>query len=166
MSKPLSILTSVLALALLTGCATIVGGGANQGVTLQSTPEGASYTIHSSSGIQMGQGTTPSTVRLPRKNEYQIQITMPGYQPQTTALIRGTNGWIWGNLVFGWVLGFAIDFLTGSSYTLEPSLVQVTLQEADADMYAIVKLFEEDTVVAEKRLRMIPAKGAGERLKR
>src|SRR5690606_32499732 len=85
----------VLCLALvLPSCATIAGGGSNQAVTVQSTPAPASFTIQSSSGIQMAQGTTPTTVRLPRKNEYQIQITMPGYHPQTAVLTKGINGWI------------------------------------------------------------------------
>ena len=59
---------------LISGCATILGGGSSQSVSIQSTPPGATYSIQSSSGIQMGQGSTPSTISLPRKNEYQIQI--------------------------------------------------------------------------------------------
>ena len=78
-------------------------------------------------GDDMNAGRHPH-IRLPRKNEYQLRLEVPGYRPQTVALTRGTNGWIFGNLVVGWLLGFAIDFATGSAYKLEPSLVQVTMQ--------------------------------------
>lgn len=77
----------------------------------------------------MASGQTPQTIRLPRKNEYQIEFTSPGFQPQKIALTKGTNGWIWGNLLVGWIVGFAVDFATGSAYKLEPALVQITLVE-------------------------------------
>lgn len=148
----------VLCLALvLPSCATIAGGGSNQAVTVQSTPAPASFTIQSSSGIQMAQGTTPTTVRLPRKNEYQIQITMPGYHPQTAVLTKGINGWIWGNLFVGWLVGFIVDFASGSAYKLEPSLVQVSLAQADDETYAIIRIYNaEKRLLEEKRLLMVP----------
>jgi uncharacterized protein YceK len=147
--------------AVLSGCATIVGGGSRQPVTVESTPAAASFTIQSSSGLQMAQATTPSTVSLPRKNEYQVQITMPGYQPQSAVLTRGTNGWIWGNLLFGWIVGFGVDFATGSAYKLEPSLVQVSLHQADDGMYAVIHVYNADKkLLDEKRLLMVPDSAA------
>ena len=95
-----------LALVLLAGCATILGGGSSQSVAVQATPPGATFTIKASSGIQMASGAVPQTVRLPRKNEYQLEFTAPGFQAQSVALTRGTNGWIFGNLVVGWIVGF------------------------------------------------------------
>src|SRR5215204_545131 len=100
MSMRRSITTSVrlvlvgACVSLASGCASIAGGGSNQPVSFSSTPAGATFTVKSSSGIQMAQGTTPSTVRLPRKNEYQVEITVPGYKPQTLALTKGLNGWV------------------------------------------------------------------------
>ena len=147
--------------AMLSGCATIAGGGPRQPVTVQSTPAAATFTIQSSSGLQMAQATTPSTVSLPRKNEYQIQITMPGYQPQSAVLTKGTNGWIWGNLVVGWIVGFIVDFATGSAYKLEPSLVQVGLQQADDETYAVIHIYDSDRkLIDEKRLLMVPDSAA------
>ena len=157
MRTPLIILT-VLALPLFAGgCATIVGGGTNQPVTVQSTPDAATFTITSSSGLQMSQGTTPSTVSLPRKNEYQIVVELAGYQPQSTVLTKGINGWIWGNLLFGWIVGFGVDFLTGSAYKLEPALVQVTMQNDEESTYAVIRIYNAaDRLIEEKRLLMVP----------
>jgi hypothetical protein len=157
MRTPLIIL-AVLGLPLFAGgCATLVGGGTNQAVTLQSTPAAANFTIQSSSGLQMAQGTTPSTVSLPRKNEYQIVVELAGYQPQSTVLTKGINGWIWGNLLFGWIIGFGVDFLTGSAYKLEPALVQVTMQNDGESTYAVIRIYNaSDRLIQEKRLLMVP----------
>ena len=164
MTRTIQVRTLLLMLALtaLPGCASILGGGSNQAVTFLSTPTSATYTIVSSSGIQMGQGATPGSINLSRKNEYQIEISLDGYQTQTVALTRGTNGWIWGNLVFGWILGFAVDFLTGSAYKLEPALVQVTLQQSGEDTFAVVQLMDDaNHLISVQRLRMIPDRPAG-----
>jgi hypothetical protein len=149
--------TVVAAITALSGCATIVGGGTSQPVSLQSAPGAATYAIRSSSGISMAQGTTPATVSLPRKNEYQVEVSLAGYQPQSTVLTRGINGWIWGNLVVGWILGFGIDFLTGSAYKLEPAQVQVTLQQVEDAMFAVIRLLDDRSrLIGERRLLMVP----------
>src|SRR5690606_41468462 len=106
-------LIALLGLLPLGGCATLVGGGSHQNVTVQSTPAQADFTIASSSGLQMANGRTLTTVRLPRKNEYQIELAIDGYATQTVALTRRANGSIWGQLLLGWIIGFAFDFLTG-----------------------------------------------------
>jgi hypothetical protein len=93
----------------VSGCATIFGGGTSQAVSFASDPVPARFVVKSSSGLQMAQGKAPSTVELPRKNEYQIEITSPGYEPQTMVLTKGVNGWVWTNLIVGGIVGFAID---------------------------------------------------------
>lgn len=148
-------------LPLAGGCATLVGGGAHQAVSVESTPAAADFTIHSSSGLQMAEGRTPTTVRLPRKNEYQLRIAIDGYEPQTLALTRGTNGWIWGNLLFGWIVGFAVDFLTGSAYELEPALVQVALHRADGGDHALVRVLDaERRLIREEWLPLVPSRAS------
>jgi hypothetical protein len=152
----------LLLLIALPGCATLVGGGPSQPVSLNSTPAGASFTVKSSSGIQMAAGTTPQTLRLPRKNEYQIDFTVPGYKTQSVALTKGTNGWIWGNLLIGWIVGFIVDFATGSAYKLEPSQVQVSLvREVDGSgleqVYGVVRQLDDaGRIVSEQRVRLVP----------
>jgi hypothetical protein len=147
----------MLAVLTMSGCATIVGGGTSQPVSLQSSPVSAAFSIQSSAGLEMAQGSTPSTVSLPRKNDYQVRITLDGYEPQTTALTRGINGWIWGNLFVGWILGFGIDFLTGSAYKLEPSFIQVSMQQVERDVYAVIQfLDDQERLIETRRLLMVP----------
>jgi hypothetical protein len=81
--------------------------------------------------------------RLPRKNEYNIEITLDGYQPQTLALARGINGWVFGNLFVGWIVGFIVDFASGSAYKLEPAVVSVWLVSAEDGMYTVVRFYTD-----------------------
>ena len=164
MFRPGRLTTSLLLafIGTLAGCATIVGGGPSQSVTLNSTPQGAAFTIKSSSGLQMAAGNAPQTLRLPRKNEYQVDFTVPGYQPQSVAITKGTNGWIWGNLVIGWIVGFIVDFATGSAYKLEPSQIQIALVKvADAagaeQVYGVVRQLDDaGRVLSEQRVLLQP----------
>ena len=157
---------SVVAAALITtsACATIAGGGSSQAVSVASEPSGASFTVKSSSGIQMASGIAPQTVKLPRKNEYQIEFNVPGYHSQSVALTKGINGWVFGNLFIGWIPGLIIDFATGSANKLEPSLVQVSLQRGtagiDSDrLFGIVKQLDASgKVMSEQRIELSPVR--------
>lgn len=146
----------------MTGCATILGGGTNQPVNVSSSPAGAHYTIKSSSGIQMADGAAPATVLLPRKNEYQVTVTMDGYRPQVLALTKGVNGWIWGNLFVGWLVGFVVDFASGSAYKLEPAVISVTLETAmlldgSTTTFAVARILTEDgRILEEQRAPLVP----------
>jgi hypothetical protein len=148
----------------LGGCATILGGGSSQAVGIASDPTGAHFTIKSSSGLQMASGNAPQTVRLPRRNEYQIEFSVAGFQPQTLALSKGTNGWIWGNLIIGWIVGFVVDFATGSAYKLEPAQVQVTLVKQEDEMgilqtYGVVRQLDPaGRLISEQRVLLIPSR--------
>jgi len=152
----------VLGTMAVSGCATIVGGGTSQAVNISSEPSGASFVVKSSSGLQMASGKAPQTLRLPRKNEYQIEFSMEGYRAQTVVLTKGLNGWIWGNFLFGWIVGFIIDFASGSASKLEPAIVQVTLETAMLDdgsqqLFGVVRLIDKKgKVLAEAKAEMEP----------
>ena len=49
------------------------------------------------------------------------------------SITKSLNGWVWGNLLVGCVVGFAIDFIGGAAYILEPSLVSVSLDKPRGD---------------------------------
>jgi len=147
-----------------TACATLVGGGSSQAVTISSEPTSANFTVKSSSGIKMASGATPQTIKLPRKNEYQIEFAVPGYKTQSLPLTKGINGWLFGNFVIGWIPGLIIDFVTGSANKLEPAVVQVSLQRgvagADSDkLFGVVRQLDAaGKVLSESRVEMQEAK--------
>ncbi|HUR00757.1 MAG TPA: hypothetical protein VM166_15005 [Gemmatimonadaceae bacterium] len=143
-------------------CATLVGGGSSQGVSVSSEPSGASFTVKSASGMQMAAGTTPQMISLPRKNEYAIEFSVPGYRSQSVALTKGVNGWVFGNFIVGWIPGLIIDFVTGSANKLEPATVQVALQRGVAEgevgkLFGVVRQLDASGhVVSEKRVELEP----------
>ena len=112
-------------LVLVTGCASIIHGS-DQEVGISSSPTGASVLIDN-----VSYGVTPTVAKLSRKDKHSVKITMDGYQPFEAAISRGTSGWVWGNIIFGGLIGLVVDASTGSMYKLTPEQVSATLTKGD-----------------------------------
>lgn len=113
---------SMLALiGLLGGCASIMHGS-RQNVAFDSTPAGASVIVD---GTKVG--TTPICTDLDRGSEHDVTIELPGYTPQKIHLSRGVDGWFFGNLLLGGVIGLVVDASNGAMYKLDKDRVSVTL---------------------------------------
>lgn len=103
----------------LNSCCSIVNGR-TQKVMFDSTPSGARLYIDN-----VDRGLTPQEVTLKRNKKYDVRIVAEGYEPYTCTLDSGLSGWIWGNLLFGAIIGLAIDTGTGSIWAfddVEPNL--------------------------------------------
>jgi len=109
-------------IAVLAGCATIIHGG-RQKVPVKSEPSGATVSVNR---IKV---QTPGVINLSRSESMVIlRFEKDGYEPVEVTLIRTTDGWIWGNLFIGGLIGIAIDYSTGAAYQLSPNAVNVTLR--------------------------------------
>lgn len=130
----------VLSFAMLNGCASIVAGGP-QVIPITSNPPDAQLKIvNLRTGNTMFAGKTPYTATLDRgagyfkKSRYNIVVEKEGYQAKEM-LIEGTaSGWyVLGNFVFGGLIGWLIvDPITGSMWTLNPSDINMSLEEKNA----------------------------------
>lgn len=116
----------------LSGCATIVSDS-KYPVNISSAPEGASFTVQNRAGQTIHTGTTPSTVTLKsgagyfKGETYSIVFHKDGFADQKVALNTSLNGWYWGNIIFGGLIGMlAVDPATGAMYRL-PANAQATL---------------------------------------
>ena len=109
---------STLALA---SCASIIHG-TRQDVGITSVPTGAAVIIDN-----VQSGNTPLIAKLTRKDNHFVRITLPGYQPYDLTLTRGVSGWVWGNIVFGGLVGLAVDAIDGGMYKLTPQQLSATL---------------------------------------
>jgi hypothetical protein len=115
---------SALILSLLPvglACASIVHGS-KQDIAFTSTPSDARVTVDN----QLV-GNTPIVAKLTRKDQHVVRIELEGYSPFETALKRSTSGWVWGNIVFGGLIGLAVDAGTGAMYKLTPEQINGTL---------------------------------------
>jgi len=132
------------------GCASIMHGRF-QTIAISSTPSECALTID---GIPFG--TTPVAVDLrrkgpkedteranthlpgtmhrqpvqnPKRKTHLVRLELQGYEPFELMLNRKVSGWVWGNIVFGGFIGWAIDAATGGLYRIDPDNVTATLVE-------------------------------------
>jgi hypothetical protein len=94
---------------------------------MSSSPSDASVTIN---GRDIGR--TPVMIDLKRKDSHIVRITLAGYETYETTLTRKVSGWVWGNIVFGVLIGLVVDASTGGMYKLTPEQIQAELRSGRA----------------------------------
>jgi hypothetical protein len=119
----------ILGLSILTvtvsGCASIFGKSTYP-ITLNTDPSGADISITNKKGVEIYKGSTPATVKLKSSSgyfaraEYQIKIHKNGYSEKVIPVNFKLNGWYFGNLLIGGLIGMLIiDPATGAMYKIE-----------------------------------------------
>lgn len=126
MSRHLKLVAAAAVPLVIVACATIMHG-TSQDVSISSQPTGATVTIDGEPA-----GITPVAARLKRKAVHTIVVTMDGYQPFEMITTRKTSGWVWGNIVFGGLIGLAVDAGTGGLYDVRPEQIPVQLARVGA----------------------------------
>jgi hypothetical protein len=113
---------AALALAglLQQGCATIFHGK-SQTINVTSNPPGGLVAVGGNTFV------TPAQVTLRRDSDYTVVATKPGYEG--TGTIEHSVDWytFLGNIIFGGLIGWAIDFSSGSAYELSPETVTIQM---------------------------------------
>ena len=119
------ILTSLscITLCFFSGCASIVHGKM-QNVSLSSSPLGATVIID---GMKVGK--TPLTKDLRRKDNHYVRFELDGFLPYEDAFIQQTSGWVWGNMLFGGLIGLAIDAINDAPYKLTPEKIHAEMKQ-------------------------------------
>jgi len=119
------VMLGIAAMVALSGCATIMNGDLVS-VPVTTVPTGATVTINGATY------TSPATVTAPRgKGDFNLHIEKEGYRSVDILLTPPKDGWLWGNIVFGGIIGLAVDFLSGDAYDLDPEMVEANLEGAD-----------------------------------
>ncbi len=116
-----SFLMSFSALTSLASCATIMHG-TKQTVGISSNPSNASVWVD-----RMYICNTPCIVEMTRKDNHIVTIQLEGYQVYEAMFTRKFSGWVFGNIVFGGVIGLAVDAISGGIYKLTPDQIQAEL---------------------------------------
>jgi hypothetical protein len=90
-----------------------------------SNPARATVIITEKFGHQVFRGKTPLVTKLRSgagffsKESYTVTISLPGYQTKEIHVECKLNGWYFGNIFFGGVIGMLIvDPATGAMYKL------------------------------------------------
>ena len=114
---------------MLVGCGSIIHGS-KQVISFQSTPAVATVEVLDAMNVSYGSCETPCSLELKRKREYKVIMSKQGYNAAELIITKKTDGWIWGNILFGGVIGIIIDFSNGAAYKLSPEMLNTTLTES------------------------------------
>jgi hypothetical protein len=153
------LLALFIAPLLFTGCASIVDGGP-KAIHLNSNPEGAKVTISNKSGEKVAVETTPATVGLKRasgfaqEEDYKLVFEKEGYYPHEAHIKSTINGWYFGNILCGGLIGCLVDMGTGSCYTLSPGNVGYNL------VSSVTPLTPDELKAAELKANPVPIRKA------
>ncbi|HUR10094.1 MAG TPA: hypothetical protein VM012_01920 [Flavitalea sp.] len=115
-------------------CATIVSKS-NWPFTVDTAPQGANVVITNRKGIEVFNGKSPATMTLKSgssfftKESYTVALGMEGYESKKVTVECRVNGWYFGNLLIGGVIGMLIvDPATGAMYRLDAAGISEKLE--------------------------------------
>ena len=116
---------------MLTGCASIVSGS-NQVISVDARYKGQQVT-GANCQLNNGKGTffvtTPGTVTVHRAyDDLAVKCEKDGLPAGVTAVKSSTKPMAFGNIIFGGVIGAAIDAGSGAAYDY-PTLITVLMEE-------------------------------------
>ena len=130
--KTTNAMVALLFAGITAGCATIVSDSSYP-IAVNSSPEGAYFTVTNRDGVEVNRGTTPMTVELKagggyfKGQTYTIVLSKDGFEDQTVSVRSTMDGWYWGNILIGGLIGMLIiDPATGAMYKL-PEAVAVNM---------------------------------------
>ena len=130
MNKTNRTLSAVMIGVLTAGCASIIHGS-RQDIRVTSNPSGAVVRVN----LNNQATTTPGIVTLNRKEiGYALTFEKQGYKPVEVSLRRTVDGWLFGNIIFGGLVGIVIDFASGSAYKLTPDEVSTVLTQMNVSL--------------------------------
>ena len=116
-----------------TNCASIVSKS-NWPFSVDTTPSGAKVVIANKRGDEVYRGRTPAAMKLKSgagffaKESYVVILSMDGYETQKINVECKINGWYFGNIIFGGLIGLLIvDPATGAMYRLDSTGIDQSL---------------------------------------
>lgn len=122
---------------LLSSCASIVSSSTYP-LSINTTPGNANVVVTNTYGKQIYMGKTPATVRLRASNgfferaEYQVKLSSPGYVDKVIPVTFKLDGWYFGNILFGGLIGMLIvDPATGAMWKIDSKYMNETLSPSE-----------------------------------
>jgi hypothetical protein len=110
----------------LVSCGTIVSGPS--WLSVETSPSNVKIRIE---GLQNGEKftkITPLRVQLNKNSDYKLVVETPNYKSEEVIIRRSIDGWFWGNILIGGILGMGIDYLSGNMWNHNKHLVNINLE--------------------------------------
>jgi len=122
-----------LAAVLVSGCSTLFSKS-DYIVSVNSFPAGAKFSVTNRDGKKVHEGLTPASIPLTasagyfKGETYLVDFAKEGFTSKSYILDSSVDGWYFGNLLLGGILGMLIiDPLTGAMFNL-PDRIDVPLE--------------------------------------
>ena len=143
---------AILAATLCTGCASIVSGQ-NQSISVTTASddndiEGAKCSLQNDKGSWYA--TTPGSVTVRRSyGDLLVTCKLDGVTPGTASVKSTTKAMAFGNVIFGGVIGVAVDTASGAAYDY-PNTIRVAMPAGAAASAALNSASRPAAVAAAK----------------
>lgn len=139
--KLLSICALTFTTLLSTGCASIVSKS-RYPVSITTEPAAAKIEVKDQDGVVRFTGTSPATAMLDAGNgyfsraRYTVTASKEGFDTATMPLQTSIDGWYWGNIAVGGLIGLLIvDPLTGAMYEIDTPVANMSLAPAATQVH-------------------------------
>jgi hypothetical protein len=110
-------------------------------LSINSTPSEANFTILNNKSQVFFTGKTPQVVELKassgyfKKATYMIRFELDGYDSKIIPVTSTLDGWYFGNIVFGGLIGLlVVDPATGAMFKLNQLMINPLLTKTVADL--------------------------------
>ena len=142
----------IIVVLLTSGCASIVTRS-RYPVSIESTPSNATISITNKKGKEVFHGNTPAVVKLKAgagfftNAEYQVKFSSQGYSDKMVTITATIDGWYFGNLMLGGILGMLIiDPATGAMWRINTRFINETLNPSVSFVEPEIKIYNIDDV--------------------
>ena len=120
MRKKLLIALPLASVVMFSGCATILGGGNSQTVSINSNKP-VKGTMEYADGKGKQYFTSPATLTVDRRSK-DIILTSKDGNFQKTTVKSEINPWFLGNIIFGGLIGSTTDSVGGAAWKYDDSV--------------------------------------------
>lgn len=147
---------------LLSSCATIFSSR-QISTRIDSNPSKLAYKVKDKNGIVVSEGITPSTATLNRSTgffkagSYTVEISKNGKIIGKETLTASLNGWYFGNILVGGLVGMLIvDPLSGAMYRMPENVtVSTSAMAANQTSASTLQIVDISTLSKAQRSKLV-----------
>ncbi len=137
MSKMVRLFFVLVLITMFSSCASIVSKSSYP-VSFSSDPVGTTISVTNREHVEIFKGVTPCAVKLKAgskffsREQYAIKFLRPGFDDRIVPINFKVNGWYFGNILLGGVIGMLIvDPATGAMWRIEQDDFYQKYSDAD-----------------------------------
>lgn len=125
----LAIIVVLAAAGLVAGCASVTKG-TSQNITINSAPSGATCTVMRDGALVASIASTPQVIHVSKsKKDLTLTCNLAGYKQAQYVVPSDVEAMTAGNVIFGGLVGLAIDASTGAMNKYDANVTVILQKE-------------------------------------